>query len=288
MKKVALVTYNELPNLVDGDNLLIDPFKTQGVEVVAAPWDKPDIKWGNFNIVILRSCWNYIDKFKEFTTWLDDLEKNKVNLWNPVQIIKWNSNKKYLLDLEKKGASIIPTKIFNKNNIKEIPEYLDSLEIYETIIIKPVIGNRSLNVVKINKNKFDINNVEFVNLINGTEVLIQPFLKEIEKDGEFSFVFFNKKYSHAMVKKPKQGEYRTHPDFGGIEYKFNPPENLIRQAEIILNNIESPLLYARVDGICVNGKLLLMELELIEPYLFFECEEKAPKSFVDAVKYYIF
>lgn len=284
MKKVALITYSKLPNLVDGDNLLLKPFNKNGFEVKAVPWDQPDTNWNNFDIVILRSCWNYIDKFNDFTIWLDDLEENKVNLWNPVQIIKWNSNKNYLLDLEKNGVSIIPTKVFNKNNIKIIPEYLESLEKYDTIVIKPIVGNRSLNVIKINKNKFDINNIEFENLIKGTEVLIQPYLKEIEKDGEFSFVFFNKKYSHAMYKKPKQGEYRTHPDFGGIEDKFKPNDNFILQAENILKRIDSPLLYARVDTICVNGKLYLMELELTEPYLYFEFEEKAAQRFVEAVE----
>lgn len=283
MKNVALVTYRESPKLIDGDNLLVEPFNKHGLEVKAVPWDQPNIDWQSFDLVILRSCWNYHYKVKEFADWLNSLEKNKVNLWNPINIVKWNINKKYLLDLKDKGIPIITTSIFNQDNIDTAQNYINSL-VCKEIVIKPTSGASAYKVNKIRKTDYSSDLPIVKEILSDSEAMIQPYMKEISDEGEYSFIFFNKKYSHAVLKHPKKEEYRTQLTFGGREEKTTPDDSLIKQAQNVLFKIDSPLLYARVDGICVNGKLLLMELELTEPYLFFEYDEKAAQKFTEAVE----
>ena len=115
--------------------------------------------------------------------------------------------------------------------------------------------------------------------------LIQQFLDVVETEGEWSLLFFNKKYSHAVLKRPKSGEFRTQIEHGGSFDLAIPPRNYIEVGQNIVNSIEGPLLFARVDGVAVGGTFTLMELELIEPYLFLSLAESAVpdlvKAFVD-------
>lgn len=273
MKTVALVTYGKQPDLLEGDKLLIEPFKKHGFKPLAVPWDKKGVSWENFDLVILRSAWDYHLRIPEFLNWLEHLESRKVNLWNPVNIIKWNMNKKYLLDLEKVGVPIIPTFILNKETINNAKEIILSKG-WKEIVVKPVHGTSAYKIVKVKAQE--------LNTLQDNEVIIQPFMKEINSKGELSFIFFNKQYSHAVLKKPKKEEFRSQPEFGGVELEVKPNSQLISQAQQMLDKIRSPLLYARIDCVNVNNQLQLMELELIEPYLFFEKDKKSAEKFVKA------
>ncbi len=281
MKKVALVTYSKQPELFDGDNLLVEPFRKQGIIAEAVPWDKKGMPWKNFDLIILRSTWNYHMKTQEFLKWLEFLESRKVKLWNPQNIIRWNINKKYLLDLERMGIPIIPTLIINKESTKDIPRIVTDNK-WGEIIIKPTIGNSAYNTYKFKVNGLESKLSRLIEKIPEKELIIQPFMKRINDEGEYSFIFFNKQYSHTVLKKTKKNEFRSQREFGGQEFKIEPGQNLISQAKQILDKIESPLLYARVDGLDINGQFQLMELELTEPYLFFEKETLAPEKFVQA------
>lgn len=273
MRKVALVTYGKQPELLEGDKLLIEPFKKHGFKPLAIPWDKKGVSWEDFDLVILRSAWDYHLKIPEFLNWLEHLESRKVNLWNPVSIIRWNMNKKYLLELKKVGVPIIPTFILNKETINDAKEIILSKG-WKEIVVKPVHGASAYKIVKVKAQELDT--------LQDNEVIIQPFMKEINSEGELSFIFFNKQYSHAILKKPKREEFRSQIEFGGAELETKPPSQLISQAQQIMDKIKSPLLYARVDGLNVGGKFFLMELELIEPYLFFEKDKKSAEKFVEA------
>lgn len=273
MKTVVLVTYGKQPELLEGDKLLVEPFKKHGFKAFAIPWDKKDVAWEDFDLVILRSTWDYHLRTKEFLNWLDYLESRKVRLWNPVSIIRWNMNKKYLLDLEKVGVPIIPTFILNKETINNAKEIILSKG-WKEIVVKPVYGASAYKIVKVKAQELDT--------LQGDDVIIQPFMKEVNLEGEYSFIFFNKQYSHTVLKISKKNEFRSQREFGGKELKIEPNQKLISQAERILNKLNSLLLYARIDGLVIDGQLKLMELELIEPYLFFEKDKKSAEKFVNA------
>jgi len=119
-----------------------------------------------------------------------------------------------------------------------------------------------------------------------SEVMIQEFLEVIRIGGEWSFIFFDGHFSHAVLKKPQEGDFRVQDDFGGTVFRQEPGECLIKQAEAILRVIDEVPLYARVDAIEIDEKLILMELELIEPVLFLEMNEEAPMRFAKAITHW--
>lgn len=222
MKHVALVTCSTFPALSQSDATLVAPLKKEGFVSHAVPWDEKDMDWSLFDRIILRSCWNYPEKYDRFIDWLYRLNGQ---LYNPEPIVKWNSHKSYLLDLEKRGIPIIPT------------------------VVKPVIGNRG----------------------RGVEYLVQPFMPEIAKEGEYRFIFIGGKLTHTILKTQKK------------VVLIQPSKILATQAARAL---ETDFLYARVDGIVHKGMFLLMELELIEPELYFHLNPIAATRFAQTLKSY--
>ncbi len=279
MKKVALVTYNKQPKLFDSDNLLVKPFQKHGFIAEATPWDRKGVDWKEYDLVILRTPWNYHLQVPEFLGWIEYLESQKVKLWNPPNIIRWNMNKKYLLELSNMGIPIIPTLICSKENIHQIPPQIMERN-WKEIILKPGFGASSYQIQKIKAEDFDPESKSIQTILKNSILLIQQFMKEISTTGEFSFIFFDKKFSHAIHKKPKVNEFRSQPEFGGIEILYQPTSQQISQAQHVLNHVDSPLLYARVDGLIIKDKFRLMELELIEPDLYFVKEKRATEKFV--------
>lgn len=281
MKKIALVSSKQYNGKVDDDRLLLACLQKQGFDVKLVSWDDPEVIWDNFDCLILRSCWNYIYHAEEFFSWVLELEKKHIAMWNRSDVIRWNYHKKYLLDLAQKGITIIPTYIVIKQ--ADIIQMANENN-WVDIVLKPTIGNASyqvqhMSLIDIQKKEKEINHA-----LGKQEMLIQPFIKEIQEEGEWSFVFLGGKFSHAVLKRPKKGDFRAHPDFGAQENMVSPDTKLTYQAQSVYDAIGKKLLYARVDGIVHEGKFFLMELELIEPYLFFSMYPSACDVFVKAIK----
>lgn len=279
-ERIALLTYKDEPGLTDAEKLLPPAFAKAGIEAVAAPWDG-DVDWDSFSTIILRSCWNYHLKRDEFITWLDNQAKSGRNIWNPIDVVKWNTDKHYLLDLEKKSINIIPTSIIEPNEDTNLVDILNKNNWIEAVI-KPTIGASAYGVRKFNHDTA----AEINNTIDRTSTwIVQKFCPQINSKGEYSIIFFGGEYSHAALKNPKEGDFRTQPSYGGNEHVSHPDQKIINQAKHILEVVNSKLLYARVDGLILeDGNFYLMELELAEPYLFLDCGDEAPQKFVNAYK----
>ncbi len=278
-ERIALLTYNEEPELADSEALLPEAFAKEGIEAKAAPWDG-NVNWQEFNTIILRACWNYHLKRDEFITWLGNQAAEGKTIWNPLETIKWNTDKHYLLDLEKRGVKIIPSDILEPDDDRSLVKVLSSKK-WETGVIKPTIGASAFNV-----QKFDEQTAEEIEskLDRSRPWIVQKFCPEINTEGEYSLMFFDRIYSHSVIKKPKDSDFRTQPHYGGAEWEVEPQEKVIEQVSTILDKIGGPILYARVDGLLLDGVFHLMELELTEPYLFLGSHPDAPRRFVDAYK----
>lgn len=256
MKHIALVTCTTYPQLSESDAILIEPLIKEGCISHVVPWDKKGIDWSLFDAIVLRSCWNYPAKYSQFIDWLSE---NNTQICNPANIVKWNAHKSYLFDLEKRGIPIIPTVAAgNKHGWSEF-------------VAKPVVGNGARGVTRSPKTG---------------EFLWQQFAPEVMTEGEYSFVFIDGKLTHAVLKTPKKGDFRANVQFGATERLITPSKTLVEQARRVLHALDTNLLYARVDGINRNGKLLLMELELIEPHLFFDMNPKAAEIFAKTLKHH--
>ena len=281
--KIALLTYEKLPTLTPSDQLLIPEFAKYAIVAEAAIWDDHTVNWNNFDYLIFRNTWDYFEKEKTFNNWLDKIEHLGIKTLNPITLIKENKHKFYLKKLEQKGIPVIPTLFIEKTQHFNLASLLPQQ--WQKAVIKPAFSAGSYLT-----EMFDIKDVASVNqkyksIASEKELLLQEFIPQITSFGETSFIFYNKKFSHCINKKPATGDFRIQSQFGGKYSLVQPHQNVIDQAQQVVNNIGHDALYARVDGIIINSRLQLMEVECIEPDLYFEYCEGSRENFVkEAVK----
>jgi len=277
--RIAFVTCSTQPDFAPDDLEVVHALNQHGVLVQAIPWDGDFTDWNSFDLVVLRSCWNYHLHPQKFLSWLDDLQTNHVTLLNPVSTVRWNLHKQYLAELDRQGVRLPPTQWLIKGSTVDLKDFFQH-QGWNKAVVKPAISATAHNTFIVSIKDVAQHQTIMNQLLDQSDLLIQQFVPEIEK-GEYSLIFFHKKFSHAVLKKPKAGDFRVQDDFGGSYSSIEPAADLIKQAASILTHIQEPLLYARVDGVLVNGQFLLMELELIEPVLFFQQAPQAVGTFVD-------
>lgn len=256
---IALVTWRGLPDLAADDRLLQQALLRRGADARAVVWDDAGVDWRAFDAIVVRSTWDYHKRVDEFRAWLDRMDG--LPLWNPPEVLRRNIHKSYLLDLEAEGVPIVPTILVRRGEpMPPLP--------WEDVIVKPAVSATAYGIVRGAAQP-------------DCDVLVQPFVPEIVDDGELSFVFLGKAFSHAVLKRPRGGDFRVQNDFGGSATRVDASPELIAQAERVAATLGERWLYARVDGIVRDGRLLLMELEATEPSLFLD--EAAAERFADAL-----
>jgi len=282
MKKIGLITCKEFPNLNFDDQYLLQPFSKTGIELIPVVWDEPT-DLNQFDLLIFKSAWDYHQKTIAFEHWLQTLKTIKTPICNPISIIEQNYNKYYLKDLEEKGCAIIPTLFFEDVQQLSLSAVLADKG-WTKAVIKPVISMSAFHTYSFDKTNHQSIQENLVNYYGNTSVMIQQFTPEITTEGEWSIVFFDKKYCISALKKPKKGDFRVQSELGGTITYPEPPPHIIEEAKNILNYYPEDILYARMDGIIHQGHFQLMEAELIDPELYFRSGEKVQNAFLEAVK----
>lgn len=283
LAKIALVTYAAAPDLTPDDRLLRDALESLGAAAEPVAWDGPHVDWTGYDLVLLRSPWDYFLRPDEFSHWVEDLAARGVNLVNQPAVIRWNSDKRYLLELERHGIPTIPTTLVADEEAGGSLETLLRSRGWDDAVVKPAISGgahdtwrTSLATARADQAAFE----EVRARAASGGVLVQPFVEEVVRDGEWSLLFFDGVYSHAAIKRARGGDFRVQQAHGGVYAAATPPDVCIAQAARVVAagaacaGVEAgDLAYARVDGVIrdVDGMptLLLMELECIEPRLFF-------------------
>lgn len=286
MKRIALVTCSEFLELSASDQLLMGPLTREGFAPVATAWDDPSVAWNEFSAIILRSTWNYHYMYEPFISWLTRMELLRIPLWNPPSVVRWNSQKTYLRDLSAKGIRTIPTQYIPRNCAFDLSLYMNSLPFNEAVI-KPTIGASAYGVISVSKGNEKFGQRNLNALLEKTDCMIQPLINSVRTQGEYSSVFIGGTYSHTVLKTPPKGEFRSNFQFGSKEVLMRPDAQLIRDAATVLSAVEDKTLYARVDSIRDAEGFMLMELELIEPHLFFDFYPKGAEQFARAVTHMI-
>ncbi|MCL5429385.1 MAG: hypothetical protein M1347_06265 [Chloroflexi bacterium] len=280
--RIAFATYQGFPSLTDDDRLAAEALARRGVQVEAALWTDSAVDWSSYSAVVIRSCWDYHLKADEFRAWLDRLERGGVPLWNPYKVVHWNMDKAYLSDLQGNGIPMLDS-VWLPGGAKADLSDLMRQKGWGQAVVKPMISAAANDTDIIPLEKAGARQRELEGLLKKGGVIVQDFAEEITSGGEWSLIFFNRKYSHAVIKRPQEGDFRVQRDFGGTTHPIGAPNHLVQQAKELLDTLGGDLLYARVDGIERNGVLTLMELELIEPHLFFELHPQAADRFADAL-----
>lgn len=283
MTSVAFVTYAELPQLYDDDRLAAELLRSRGVEVEAVLWDSAAVAWEEFDAVVLRSCWEYHLRTAEFLDWIALMEQRDVPLWNPPAVVRENADKHYLRRLAAGGVAVAPTVWLEQGVDFDLAAIMRE-QGWSQAVIKPVISMSAYRTWVTTPSRAVSDEAEVRQMLVKSGVMLQRFVPEVQTRGEWSFVFFMKEYSHAVLKMPKPGDFRVQQDFGGRLADSEPRQWLIERAQEIVRSVEEPLLYARVDAVEVEGELILMELELIDPVLFLGRAPGAASRFCDAIE----
>lgn len=283
MTQVAFVTHQKMPDMVDDDRLVADALGSLGVPVVSAVWDDPAVDWPRFACVVIRSTWDYHHKPEQYAEWLRARLGDGTRLWNPPEAVLGNMNKRYLADLASRGVEVVPTEYLQAARGRQLRRVLEARG-WDDVVIKPAVSASADGTWRSSRAAAGADQARFEEQCRSFDVLVQPYIAEIESQGEWSLVFFGGQYSHAVRKRPARGDFRVQGHCGGDAVPGNPPAGLIMQARDILSMVESSLLYARVDGVDREGRLLLMELEINEPSLFVGLSPEAPSRFAEAIR----
>jgi glutathione synthase/RimK-type ligase-like ATP-grasp enzyme len=279
--RVAFATWRGLPALSKDDCMAVAALARRGVTAEPAVWDDPAVPWADYSAVVVRSTWDYHHRPAEFLGWIRRLESAGVTLWNPAPVLRWNLDKRYLAELEQRGVAVVPTQILPQGSDRTLGSVLDASD-WDEVVVKPAISASAHETWRSSRARTAADSSRFAVLLEGADVLVQPYQPAIER-GEWSFCFFGGHYSHAVLKRPRPGDFRVQAELGGSVLAQNPGTLLRREAEEVTRLIPGRWLYARVDACEVGGSLLLMELELIEPTLFFHADAAAPDRFAEAL-----
>lgn len=278
MKKVVFLSMDNLAGFVCYDRLAFGPLKELGWQAKEISWRKSNVEWDNYDAVIVRSTWDYQSDPLKFLAVLEKIN-NSAHLENDLSIMKWNMNKNYLKDLRDEGTRIVDT-AWEKTFIpQKVESYFDSLDSDE-IIIKPNISANAENTFRIKKYDFKNHLRVLESVFNKREFMVQKFMKNIIDEGEYSLFYFGGKYSHSILKVPEENDFRVQEEHGGKIFSINPDAELKKTAEKILDKVKPIPLYARIDLVRTqDNDFALIELELIEPSLYFNLDEESPQRF---------
>jgi glutathione synthase/RimK-type ligase-like ATP-grasp enzyme len=245
-------------------------------------WDAPGVAWDAYAAVVVRSCWDYHRRLAEFLAWAEALMREGVPLWNDAATLRWNADKSYLRELALRGVAVVPTLWLEPAEQPDLAALLER-EGWPEAVVKPAVSASAEGAWLTTPSRARHEGPALSALLRRGHVLVQPRLPEVMAEGEWSLVFFEGAFSHAVRKRPQPGEFRVQEEFGGSVESATPPAALLDDAAQALRAAGRSALYARVDGVLRAGRLMLMELELIEPHLFLLDAEGAADRFANAI-----
>ena len=274
---------NYIQNVLDEDNYILKAFENIGLKVLRLSWDDKNFNWSSTKYILFRTTWDYFERFSEFSSWLNKVSK-QTKLLNSEAIIRWNIDKHYLLDLQKNGINICESYFIEKGEIKTL-QTLSNQHKLTDFVLKPCVSGSARHTYKINQQNISEHEAVFTKLINGEAMILQPFQYNIVEKGEISLMVMNGKFTHAVLKTAKKGDFRVQDDFGGTVQNYTPTQSEIDFAEKAVKACKETPIYARVDVFTDNnGNLAIAELELIEPELWFRKHPKAADELAKGIQ----
>lgn len=263
------------------DQLLVDAFAKRGVHAIRVDW-AGGVDWGQFDAAIVRQTWDYFDRLPDFAQWVSDVSQS-TRLINPPEVLRWNWDKRYLLDLIAQELPTVATeRVRRDDHSKTLSQHMESNG-WAEVVIKPAVSASGYETHRLSRQQAPSQHHMWARLVATHDMLIQPFQHSIIDHGEISLMVIGGRVSHAVRKIAKQGEFRVQSDHGGRVESYQPQSVEIALAEAAMQTAPLPCCYGRVDLVASAAGPLIMELELIEPELFFRLEPKAADALVDAV-----
>lgn len=290
MARVAILSSDKLPSffgpahptekgLFAEDDALIAALQAEGVAAKRVVWRSQDTDWHDLDLAIIRSTWDYIEDLDAFLDLLARIEAAGCRLMNPAKTVRWNLDKSYLLDLAARGATTVPSLIVDDPRDAESARRARDAGFGE-LIVKPTIGVGAFETHCLP------GAAALCDLppLSGARYVIQPFLESVRREGEWSFVFLDGDLGYAALKRAAGGEFRVQVMYGGMTEPREPDPEDARAARTVFESLPVPAGYARIDMARLDdGRLALMEAELIEPQLFLTTVEGSAARLAQAV-----
>ncbi|WP_371189048.1 RimK family alpha-L-glutamate ligase [Thalassotalea maritima] len=281
MKRCAILTMDCLDDFEVYDQLLDQPLAKLGWQTELVSWHKQDVNWDQFDVVLIRTPWDYQDDAAKFMHVLAAIENSSAVLENSINIVDWNINKKYLRELQQHGVCIVPTLWQEQYDAQLIADYFNQLD-SEQIVIKPCVSANADNTFWLTRDSWAQYSQALAKAFASRDFMVQPFMQSVVDEGEFSCFYFDGHYSHSILKTPKQGDFRVQEEHGGQLRLVTAEARLKQQADHAMQQlakVDNMPMYARVDFVRMGDEFAMMEAELIEPSLYFNMDENAAPLF---------
>ncbi len=272
---------DDMGDFVSDAELSVAPMAGLGWAVDMVPWRR-DVDWDEYDLVYICTPWDYQDDVGAFMDVLETIERSAATLVNSLDLVRWNLEKTYLRELELRGADIVPSLFFDHFDADRIAACFTAHET-DRIVVKPVVGANADHISVLTNPLAGATVDELRRVFADRPFFVQPFIDSVQSEGEYSLFFLGGDYSHAILKKPKAGDFRTQEEHGADILGVAAPEALVETARSVLGVVNPQPVYVRADFVRGRGRFLLMELELIEPSLYLRTDAGAPARFAAAL-----
>lgn len=270
-----------LENILADDRLLADALAARGLSSARVDWADPAVDWSAFRALVFRTTWDYYDRQAEFARWLESVAARR--LVNDVATVRWNLDKHYLGDLARRGVAVVPTRFLERGERCELGAIL-AAEGWAEGVVKPAVSGGARHT-----HRFDAASAAATERIVGALLadeafLVQPFEPHILDHGEDTLVMVEGRFTHALTKRAKPGDFRVQDDHGGTVHPCTPSPEQVALATRALAAAEGTPAYGRVDMVRRrDGQWAVMELELIEPELWLRRHPPAAEALAAAI-----
>ncbi len=282
MRRCCFLTLEERGNFVIDDELALPAMQRAGWRVDTLPWRQRERDWAGYDLVILRSTWDYWDDVDEFLQVLETIDQ-RTRLANSLSLVHWNLNKRYLAELAGQGVQVLPTRWHDQLGESDLRDALHAYDGAE-LVVKPQVGGNGQDCFRIPPDLSGAPVARALERFSGTPCMLQPFRGSVVTHGEYSLFFFAGRFSHAINKLPAAGEFRSQEERGAQIAPHRPAAALRGTGQRAVDALPECPLYARADLLAApGGGFELVELELIEPALYFRTDTGAPGTFAAAV-----
>lgn len=271
-----------LDNILRDDGLLQAALARLGLSSRRVDWADPDVDWSRFRCAVFRTTWDYFDRFREFSAWLARVQQ-QTRLCNDASLVWWNVDKHYLADLAARGVPVVPSYFVERGCTLSLHELLDATG-WDDAVIKPCVSGAARHTHRVDRaNAAQIDPV-LRPLLAEESFILQPFQHDVLRNGEDTLMVFEGRFTHAIRKLPRPGDFRVQDDYGGSVHPRQPTQEQIDLAQRAMAACHLLPAYGRVDVVRdEEGRYVVMELELVEPELWLRDHPPAATAFAEAI-----
>ena len=260
--------------------LLADALAADGYEVDVRDWRDGSVDWSAARVTVIRSPWDYVDHLDEFLDWAARVDRVS-QLWNPLELVRWNTHKAYLLDVGAQGAPIVPTVVLVAGSAASLDGICDA-QGWNAVVVKPAVasGGKGAQRAEVGDPAAQ---AHLDSLLRQGDVLVQQYAASVTDEGEWSVVLVDGVVAHGLRKWPAPGDYRVQWEWGGRSEVTMPSAGLAEFATRVYGALPAPALYARIDVVSIAGGWHVMEVEVTEPALWLDDAPATTRLLADAI-----